>query len=206
MIGQISGILIAKQPPEVVIDVNGIGYEVQMPMTSLYELPDVGEPVTLITHFVVREDAQLLYGFNTYAERSLFRQLIKTQGIGPKLAITMMSGLTAHQFVQAVVNEDFARLTKIPGVGRKTAERLVLELADKFKNWGSATPATDAAPVDMSGLQPTLVTNRPQDDALDALIALGYKPAQAEKAIAAALKAQPDAASEDLIRFALKSI
>lgn len=206
MIGQLTGTLIAKHPPEILLDVNGVGYEVQLPMTCFYELPELGERVTLITHFVVREDAQLLYGFNTFAERMLFRQLIKAQGVGPKLALTIMSGMTAHQFVHAVTHDDVTSLVKLPGVGRKTAERLVVEMRDRLKNWGSTTPATDAAPIDFGDLTPTISADSPRDDALNALLALGYKLAQADKAVAAALKAEPQASSEQLIRFALKNM
>lgn len=206
MIGRLTGTLISKQPPEIMIDVHGVGYEVQMPMTCLFELPDIGEPVTVITHFVVREDAQLLYGFNTFAERSLFRQLIKAQGVGPKLALTIMSGMTAHQFVQAVTHDDVSSLIKLPGVGRKTAERLVVEMRDRLQQWSSSTPATDAAPVDSGDGQATLVASSPRDDAVGALLALGYKPAQAEKAVAQALKANEGASSEELIRTALKNM
>lgn len=206
MIGRLTGILISKQPPEIMIDVHGVGYEVQMPMTCLFELPDVGEPVTVITHFVVREDAQLLYGFNTFAERSLFRQLIKAQGVGPKLALTIMSGMTAHQFVQAVTHDDVSSLIKLPGVGRKTAERLVVEMRDRLQQWSSATSATDAAPIDFGDGQANLVTSSPRDDAVGALLALGYKPAQAEKAVTQAAKANEGASSEELIRTALKNM
>ncbi|WP_411358891.1 MULTISPECIES: Holliday junction branch migration protein RuvA [unclassified Pseudidiomarina] len=206
MIGRLSGTLISKQPPEIMIDVHGVGYEVQMPMTCIYELPELGEPVSIITHFVVREDAQLLYGFNTFAERSLFRQLIKAQGVGPKLALTIMSGMTAQQFVQAVTHDDVSTLVKLPGVGKKTAERLVVEMRDRLKQWSNATPATDAAPIDFGDMQSTLVSNSPRDDALSALLALGYKPAQAEKAVAQALKADDGASSEQLIRTALKNM
>jgi Holliday junction DNA helicase RuvA len=188
------------------LDVHGVGYEVQMPMTCIYELPDIGEPVSIITHFVVREDAQLLYGFNTFAERSLFRQLIKAQGVGPKLALTIMSGMTAQQFVQAVTHDDVSTLVKLPGVGKKTAERLVVEMRDRLQQWSSATPATDAASIDFGDMQSTLVSNSPRDDALSALLALGYKPAQAEKAVAQALKADDGASSEQLIRTALKNM
>ncbi|CAI8154266.1 Holliday junction branch migration protein RuvA [Pseudidiomarina mangrovi] len=208
MIGQLSGTLIAKHPPEIMIEVNGVGYELQMPMTCLYELPDVGQAVRVITHFVVREDAQLLYGFNTFAERSLFRQLIKAQGVGPKLALTIMSGMTAHQFVHAVTHDDVSSLVKLPGVGRKTAERLVVEMRDRLSNWGSMTPASDAMPIDFGDLRPTLSgPGSARDDAFSALVALGYKPAQADKSVAAAVKALgDDAASEEVIRQALRSL
>lgn len=206
MIGQLRGTLIAKQPPELLIDVNGIGYEVQMPMTCFYEVPDVGETVTVITHFVVREDAQLLYGFNTFAERTLFRQLIKAQGVGPKLALTIMSGMTATQFVRAVTHDDVTSLVKLPGVGRKTAERLVVEMRDRLSKWGTDTPATDAAPIDFGSNSPTIHASSPREDALSALLGLGYKPAQAEKAVNAAYKGNESAPSEELIRAALRSM
>ncbi|MDN7124629.1 Holliday junction branch migration protein RuvA [Pseudidiomarina terrestris] len=206
MIGRLTGLLISKQPPEILIDVQGVGYEVQMPMTCLYELPDIGEQVTVVTHFVVREDAQLLYGFNTFAERGLFRQLIKAQGVGPKLALTIMSGMTLQQFVTAVSHDDVSSLVKLPGVGRKTAERLVVEMRDRLQNWTSATPATDAAPIDFGDMQSTVTASSPREDATGALMALGYKPAQAEKAVAAALKTHGEASSEELIRAALKTM
>ena len=208
MIGQLSGTLIAKHPPEIMIEVNGVGYELQMPMTCVYELPELGQPVKVITHFVVREDAQLLYGFNTFAERSLFRQLIKAQGVGPKLALTIMSGMTAHQFVQAVTHDDVSSLVKLPGVGRKTAERLVVEMRDRLSNWGSMTPVSDAMPIDFGDLRPTLSgPGSARDDAYSALVALGYKPLQADKSVASAVKTLgDDAASEELIRHALRSV
>ncbi len=208
MIGQLSGTLIAKHPPEIMIEVNGVGYELQMPMTCVYELPELGQPVKVITHFVVREDAQLLYGFNTFAERSLFRQLIKAQGVGPKLALTIMSGMTAHQFVQAVTHDDVSSLVKLPGVGRKTAERLVVEMRDRLSNWGSMTPVSDAMPIDFGDLRPTLSgPGSARDDAYSALVALGYKPLQADKSVASAVKTLgDDAASEELIRHALRSL
>ena len=133
MIGQISGKLIAKQPPEVLVDVNGVGYEIQLPMTCFYALPALNEAVTLVTHFVVREDAQLLYGFNNQSERSLFRLLIKTQGVGFKLALAILSGMNADEFVWAVNQNDVNRLVKLPGVGKN--ERLVIEMRDRLKDW-----------------------------------------------------------------------
>ncbi|MEX1221925.1 MAG: Holliday junction branch migration protein RuvA [Idiomarina sp.] len=204
MIGQLTGRLLRKQPPEILIDVQGVGYEVQMPMTCMYDLPEIGENVVLCTHFVVREDAQLLYGFNTQAERTLFRQLIKAQGVGPKLALTIMSGMSASQFVRAVSHDDVSSLIKLPGVGRKTAERLVVEMRDRLANWTSATPATDSFGVDDHDLQPTIAVNDPRQDALSALAALGYKPIQAEKAIKQV--ATSGMSSEEMIRQALKSM
>lgn len=206
MIGQISGKLIAKQPPEVLIDVNGVGYEIQLPMTCFYALPALNEPVTLVTHFVVREDAQLLYGFNNQAERSLFRLLIKTQGVGPKLALAILSGMNADEFVWAVNQNDVSRLVKLPGVGKKTAERLVIEMRDRLKDWqGSGTPATDAATIDAVTADSTFV--HPADarsDALSALLALGYKQTQADKALKAVY--QQEYTSEELIKAALKQL
>lgn len=203
MIGQLTGTLLQKQPPEVLIDVQGVGYEVSMPMTCIYELPAVGEAVTLVTHFVVREDAQLLYGFNHSSERTLFRQLIKAQGVGPKLALTIMSGMTVSQFVQAVTHSDVSSLVKLPGVGRKTAERLVVEMRDKLADWTSTQgDAGRVAIAPQTAAQ--LSAPDPKQDALSALMALGYKPAQAEKALANI--AGEGLGSEDYIRQALKSM
>ncbi|RXS43989.1 Holliday junction branch migration protein RuvA [Idiomarina sp. 29L] len=204
MIGQIRGTLLAKQPPEVLVDVNGVGYEVQLPMTCFYDLPATGEPVTLVTHFVVREDAQLLYGFNSNSERSLFRLLIKTQGVGPKLALGILSGMSADEFVFAVKQNDVSRLVKLPGVGKKTAERLVIEMRDRLKDWASATPATDAMPVDNKGVDARIHPADTRADAVSALVALGYKENQAEKAIQKVYSAEHS--SEVLIRLALKEL
>ncbi|MDA0127622.1 Holliday junction branch migration protein RuvA [Vibrio sp. MarTm2] len=203
MIGRLRGILIEKQPPELLIEVNGIGYEVQMPMSCFYELPNVGEEAIIYTHFVVREDAQLLYGFNTVKERSLFREVIKANGVGPKLGLGILSGMTASQFVASVEREDISTLVKLPGVGKKTAERLVVEMKDRLKGWSAGdlfTPFTDAAPVDST---PT-ATNSAEEEAVSALLALGYKPTQASKVVAQIIK--PGMSSEELIRDALKSM
>lgn len=133
MIGRLRGIIIEKQPPLVLLEVGGVGYEVHMPMTCFYELPDAGKEAIVFTQFVVREDAQLLYGFNNKQERMLFRELIKTNGVGPKLALAILSGMSAPQFVNAVEREDPAALIKLPGIGKKTAERLIVEMKDRFK-------------------------------------------------------------------------
>ena len=127
MIGLLRGVILEKQAPDLLIDVAGVGYEVQLPLTSFYKLPEVGKEAVIYTHFVVREDAQLLYGFHTSTERALFRQLIKANGIGPKLALTILSGLSAQQFVRCVQHDDISTLVKLPGVGKKTAERLLIE-------------------------------------------------------------------------------
>lgn len=203
MIGRLRGTLLEKQPPELLIEVSGIGYEVQMPMSCFYELPNVGEEAIIYTHFVVREDAQLLYGFNTVKERALFREVIKANGVGPKLGLGILSGMTASQFVASVEREDVSTLVKLPGVGKKTAERLVVEMKDRLKGWGAGdlfTPHTDAAPIDsMSTPQDSA-----EEEAVSALLALGYKPTQASKVVSQILK--PGMSSEELIRDALKSM
>lgn len=204
MIGRLRGILIEKQPPELLIEVNGIGYEVQMPMSCFYELPNVGEEAIIYTHFVVREDAQLLYGFNTVKERALFREVIKANGVGPKLGLGILSGMTASQFVASVEREDVSTLVKLPGVGKKTAERLVVEMKDRLKGWGAGdlfTPFTDSAPVDSA---PQASQESAEEEAVSALLALGYKPTQASKVVSQVKKA--DMTSEQLIREALKSM
>ncbi len=204
MIGRLRGILIEKQPPELLIEVNGIGYEVQMPMSCFYELPNIGEEAIIYTHFVVREDAQLLYGFNTVKERALFREVIKANGVGPKLGLGILSGMTASQFVACVEREDVSTLVKLPGVGKKTAERLVVEMKDRLKGWGAGdlfTPFTDAAPADSA---PQATQSNVEEEAVSALLALGYKPTQASKVISQVMKLEMS--SEELIREALKSM
>ena len=204
MIGRLRGILIEKQPPELLIEVNGIGYEVQMPMSCFYELPNVGEEAIIYTHFVVREDAQLLYGFNNVKERALFREVIKANGVGPKLGLGILSGMTASQFVASVEREDVSTLVKLPGVGKKTAERLVVEMKDRLKGWGAGdlfTPFTDAAATDSS---PQLAQSSAEEEAVSALLALGYKPIQASKVVSQVMK--ENMSSEQLIREALKSM
>src|SRR5690554_6622218 len=202
MIGRLQGTLAVKHPPELLIDVQGVGYEVQMPMTCFYELPEVGEQVTVWTHFVVREDAQLLFGFNTVDERALFRLLLRAQGVGPKLALTIMSSMSAGQFVAAIQNKDIAMLTKIPGVGKKTADRLVVEMKDRLKDFSGADYNTG-----LPGGEPQpLMASAPsaQSEALSALVALGYKPNQAEQVMRKV--ATDDMSAEDIIRQALKAM
>ncbi|PMH44946.1 Holliday junction DNA helicase RuvA [Vibrio sp. 10N.286.49.B3] len=201
MIGRLRGTLIEKQPPELLIEVGGIGYEVQMPMSCFYELPQIGDEAIIYTHFVVREDAQLLYGFNTVKERALFREVIKANGVGPKLGLAILSGMSASQFVASVEREDVSTLIKLPGVGRKTAERLVVEMKDRLKGWGAGdlfTPATDAAPMD------SVSAPKAEDEAVSALIALGYKPTQASKIVSQVIK--PDMSSEAVIKEALRAM
>ncbi len=205
MIGRLNGLLVEKQPPEILIEVSGVGYEVQMPMTCFYDLPAVGEQAIIYTHFVVREDAQLLFGFNNKTERALFRELLKANGVGPKLGLAILSGMSAQQFVSCVNNEDATTLVKLPGVGKKTAERLVLEMKDRLKNWGNDlfTPFSDNAVIEPS-CDDTLVVNNAADDAVSALEALGYKLPQAQKAVKAVNK--PNMTTEVLIKEALKSM
>ncbi|QFU05176.1 Holliday junction ATP-dependent DNA helicase RuvA [Pseudoalteromonas sp. THAF3] len=205
MIGRIRGLLVEKQPPEVLVEAAGIGYEINLPMSCFYALPECGEQVTLYTHFVVREDAQLLFGFNTKNERALFRELLKANGVGPKLGLGILSGMSAEQFIHCVHHGDASTLVKLPGVGKKTAERLVLEMKDRLKDWGPDlfTPHTDAAPIDAPNGD-TLVANNAQDDAVAALEALGYKNTQAVKSVKAVAK--PGMASEEMIKQALKAM
>lgn len=205
MIGRLRGTILEKQPPEVLIEVGGIGYEVQMPMSCFYELPEVGQEAVISTHFIVREDAQLLYGFNKKSERELFREVIKANGVGPKLGLAILSAMTASQFVLSVENEDITTLVKIPGVGKKTAERLVVEMKDRLKGWGEGdlfTPALDTAASNAPAEDNSAA--RAEDEAVSALIALGYKPQQASKVVSQVV--QPEMTSEAIIRDALRSM
>ncbi|OYT98598.1 MAG: Holliday junction branch migration protein RuvA [Burkholderiales bacterium PBB1] len=188
MIGRLTGLLADKSPPQVLIDVNGVGYEVDVPMSSFYNLPALGERVTLLTHFIVREDAQTLFGFLTHDERQTFRLLIKITGVGPRMALSLLSGLSVTELAQAVARQETGRLVKVPGIGKKTAERLLLELKGKLAEAISA---------------PSTVANDAQADILQALIALGYSDREA----AAVLKSLPaDISVSDGIKLALKSL
>lgn len=200
MISRLQGTLIEKQAPNVVIDIQGLGYEVSLPMSCFYQLPEVGEITTLFTHFVVREDAQLLYGFTTAQTRALFREVIKANGIGPKLALAILSAMTAEQFVESIHREEVSILIKIPGVGKKTAERLVIEMRDRLKDWSGFDLLNPQDPI----VHSTQTKDSASSEAIDALISLGYKQTQAEKAIRQI--AQVGMGSEDLIRHALKSM
>lgn len=197
MIGRIRGIIIEKQPPLLIIDVNGVGYEVHAPMSTFYHLPDLNQTVTLVTHQVVREDAQLLYGFYHHHERDLFRALIKVNGVGPKLALGILSGIEAREFVQCVQDKDITRLVHIPGIGKKTAERLVIETRDALAHW-----AMDFAVSNPTQTIPT--AERHIQDAISALLALGYKPIDAQRAIK---QIQHNGhSSQELIRLALQKM
>ncbi len=189
MIGRLSGTLLEKHPPQILVDAGGVGYEVDVPMSTFYHLPAAGERVTLLTHFAVREDAQQLYGFLTAAEREAFRSLIRISGVGPRLALAVLSGLSVQDLAQAVAMQEAGRLTRIPGVGKKTAERLLLELKGRLPG----------------GELPVLTGGVPESgsDVLHALVALGYS----EKEALAAIKALPGGLSvEEGIRQALKSL
>ena len=204
MIGRLRGTLIEKQPPEILLEVGGVGYELQLPMTCFYELPPIGQEAVLHTHFVVREDAQLLYGFVNKRTRALFRELLKANGVGPKLALAILSGMSASQFVNAVEREEIGLLVKIPGVGKKTAERLVVEMKDRLKGWSEGalfTPFTDAMmTLSRDADKPSSV----EDEAVSALLALGYKPQQASLVVSKIYKS--DMTVEAVIREALRSM
>ena len=201
MIGQIRGTLIARQAPEILVDVGGIGYEIQVPMTTLYQLPELGQPVTLLTHFVVREDAQQLFGFAESADRRLFRELIKVSGVGPRLALTLLSGMDAPDFARCLQRDDVAALVALPGVGRKTAERLLVEMRDKAGDWLDELSPESAAQAETG--KAGAHSHDQRAEAEQALVALGYKLTEAAKLIAAA-DAPPETPSEELIRLALR--
>lgn len=206
MIGRIRGVLVEKTPPFVLIDVMGVGYEIQMPMTSLYQLPDTGVEVTVFTHFVVREDAQLLFGFANKQERALFKEVIKVNGVGPKLALTILSGMSAQQFVQAVNDGDITSLVKLPGVGKKTAERLLVEMKDRLGNLIVDSEANAITLPDLGSSDAVTASagQQPKNEAITALVALGYSQIQASKMIKGVYA--DDLSSEELIRKALRSV
>jgi Holliday junction DNA helicase RuvA len=189
MIGRLTGILAEKSPPQVLVDAGGVGYELDVPMSSFFNLPALGERVTLLTHFVVREDAQVLFGFLTHDERSTFRQLVKISGVGPRTALAILSGLSVAELADAVSRQESGRLVKVPGIGKKTAERLLLELKGKL---GPELGQPAAAAADDN-----------HNDIVQALLALGYS----EREAAAALKAlPPQVAVSDGIKLALKAL
>ena len=200
MIGRLRGIIIEKQPPKVLIDVGGVGYNVFMPMTCFYELPNNGQEVIVLTHLIVREDVQLLYGFNHEQERELFRELIKVNGVGPKLALAILSGMSAKQFIVAVEQSEIKTLVKLPGVGTKTAERLIVEMKDRVKRFGEEL-SDSMTIIETGNIKKS--SNQIESEAVSALIALGYKPQEASRIISKVIKPEMDC--ETLIREALKS-
>jgi Holliday junction DNA helicase RuvA len=191
MIGSVRGRIASKTPPQLMVDVGGLGYELEAPMSTFFHLPAVGEEVSLLTHLVVREDAHILYAFATEAERRLFRNLIKVSGVGPKIALALLSGISVEAFSRCVLNEDITALTKVPGIGRKTAERLIIEMRDRLKD-----PETPA------GVLPVATSASPETEAYGALIALGYRPAEATRLLKAV--GPGTHSTEDLIRRALQ--
>ena len=200
MIGRLKGILLEKKAPSMLIDVNGVGYEVDAPMTTFYDLPKVGEEIVIYTHLVVREDAHLLYGFIRESDRALFRTLIKVSGVGAKLALALLSGISSHDFIKTIRSNDIATLTRIPGVGKKTAERLVIEMRDRLKELLPESEVEAAAAVAASDALP------PDEikDAVSALISLGFKPPEASRMVSRIdTKGLP---SEEIIRQALQSV
>lgn len=199
MIGRLRGTLLVKQPPHLLLEVAGVGYEVEAPMSTFYVLPEVGAEVTLHTHLVVREDSHTLFGFADPGERRLFRSLIKVSGVGARMAVTILSGISPAGFVQCVQREDTATLVKLPGVGKKTAERLVIEMRDRIEEWTKtgSVPAPSLAP------RPSAEPAAPVEDAVSALIALGYKPPEASRMVSA-VEGAKDLSSEEIIRLALQ--
>lgn len=203
MIGRIRGTLIAKQPPHILIEAAGVGYDIEAPMSVFYKLPELGQEAIVYTHFVVRDDAQLLYGFCDVAERELFRTLIKVNGVGPKLGLAILSGIEAGELVHSVHAGDSSRLVKLPGVGKKTAERLIVELKDKLSAAHISAGSTDDFNSTPLGENITLQNHQVEQEAISALVALGYKPQDAGKMVSAI--ANDRLSSEALIRQALKS-
>jgi len=196
MIGSLRGRLVRKTPPLLVVDVQGVGYEVEAPMSTFYQLPETGQEIHLYTHLTVRDDAHLLFGFASERERQLFRTLLKVNGVGPKMALTILSGIEADDFARCVRDADAARLTRLPGVGKKTAERLIMEMRDRLTDLPVPEPQAGtrlAAGTGASNIE----------DAISALIALGYKPQEASRHVHAV--ARDDMNSEDIIREALKA-
>ena len=195
MIGFLKGRLALKQPPFLMVDVNGVGYELEAPMSTFYGLPAAGEPVALFTHLVVREDAHVLFGFGTESERRLFRGLLKVSGVGPKIALGILSGASVEDFLRIVEAEDIAMLTRFPGIGRKTAERVIIEMRDSVQKL--------AAPTIREGSPLSPAASSPQGEAFAALVALGYKPPEVTRLLKAA--DEPGLSTTEIIRRALKA-
>ncbi|MGB0360232.1 MAG: Holliday junction branch migration protein RuvA [Endozoicomonas sp.] len=204
MIGRIHGILLEKKAPHLLIDVSGVGYEIEAPMSVFYRLPEIGDEVIIYTHFVVREDAQLLYGFSNDRERELFRTLIKVNGVGPKLGLTLLSGIEASDFIRCVHDSDSSTLVKLPGVGKKTAERLIVELKDKLSKWNTTSIEFDGLSGTPLGEAIKHQDTEVEQEAVSALVALGYKAQEANKVVGR-IKVE-GLSSEELIRQALKSM
>jgi Holliday junction DNA helicase RuvA len=195
MIARLAGILIQKQPPHIVIDVNGVGYLVEAPLSVFYDLPDTGQSIVILTHLSIKDDSHTLYGFSSDSQRELFRKLLKISGIGAKLALTILSGVTGDELARYVAEDDTASLVRLPGIGKKTAERIIIELRDKLDGLptrdGSTMPGSAASPAGAAS------------EATNALTSLGYKPHEASGMVRAVLK--PDMTAEEIIRLALQS-
>lgn len=196
MIGRIAGTLVYRQPPQLLIDCNGVGYEIEAPMPVFYDLPKVGERVVLFIHMVVREDAQLLYGFSSLNQRAMFRELIKVNGVGAKMAVAILSGLSAEEFSQCISGQDVAALTRLPGIGKKTAERLIVEMQDRIGKVGGDLPSVSAGDNTSSG------GGSDRSQAIAALEALGFKGAEAQRMV----KSASGDTVEDIVRDALKMV
>lgn len=201
MIGRLQGVVLEKQAPELLVDVNGVGYELMAPMTTFATLGVIGSPVTLYTHLAVREDAHVLYGFSDKSQRTLFRTLIKVSGVGPKLALAILSGMDVNAFARCVQNDDLVSLTKLPGVGKKTAERLIIEMRDRLKEWQTQAPLWQLVD-DSQAVDAKAVAQHNLQEAETALVALGYKPTEAARMLNK-VSGQADTA-EELVRLALR--
>lgn len=199
MIGRLRGEVAVKQAPFLLLDVNGIGYELETPLSTFFNLPETGQRVTLYTHLAVREDAHVLYAFATESERALFRSLLKVSGVGAKMALAILSGMSAEEFARCVESEDVSALVRLPGIGRKTAERLIVEMRDRLAKLGDQIGGASAVSV----VQPAARPRGEKSDAVAALVALGYKPQDADRMVKAVASEGMD--SEGLIRAALKS-
>jgi len=199
MIGRLRGEIVSKHPPRLMLDIGGVGYELEAPMSTFYDLPPVGESVTLVTHLTVREDAWILYGFLREEDRTLFRNLLKVSGVGARMALAILSGMDAQRFALCVRQEDIAALIRLPGIGKKTAQRLVIDMRDRVDAVPARSPAGIAAGLPVGGAGNSALT-----DAVDALTALGYRPADADRMARAADDGTKN--SEEIIRAALKAV
>jgi Holliday junction DNA helicase RuvA len=199
MIGRLRGEVAIKQAPFLLLDVNGVGYELEAPLSTFFNLPETGQQVTLYTHLVVREDAHVLYAFATESERALFRSLLKVSGVGAKMALAILSGMSAEEFARCVESEDVSSLVRLPGIGRKTAERLIVEMRDRLAKLGDQPGGVSISPATQTAGRPQSV----KSDAVAALVALGYKPLDADRMVKAVAGDEMD--SESLIRAALQS-
>jgi len=195
MIGYLKGKILSKQPPLLLLDVNGVGYELEAPMSTFYGLPGESEEISLFVHMVVREDAQILFGFSEQVERELFRNLLKVNGVGPRVALAILSTLSANEFVQCIRLEDAPALTRVPGIGKKTAERMIIDMRDRVDGYGELQTQSDSS-------KPLALEENPIQDAIGALIALGYKPMEATRAVDAIKKMSEK--RDELIKNALQ--